>query len=324
MKCPECGHNQKVKDGLRCSSCRYEFVFNPKYDTGQMTDGKFVACIRAASQNDTVWYTENQLYAAFCRRVTRVSKAGCVVSVVLLVVGVLVATFVFVPFGLLLIVGGIFALLGGFFARLTRGGKAKRDVFERHYKKWKGSGKKLEKLIQQPSLHTPPPDWKEPDIYDYGVERLLLVERDLLVDLLVKNGVHAEQRMAVLAESGYPKYLLPVAQRLLVDQPDLPVFLLHDATPEGMKMKDRVLAGRPLDVSGHPITDLGMFPDDFQKLDRTAYFDPDDRARALPADALLLPMMTAGLTAAMVDAIPLGEVIDDPARRKGNDSTSFG
>gem|GEM_PF-4464628 len=54
MKCPECGYNQKVKYGLTCGHCNYTFCFNPK-ESGplKVTDGKFRACIKSASQQGT-------------------------------------------------------------------------------------------------------------------------------------------------------------------------------------------------------------------------------------------------------------------------------
>ena len=68
------------------------------------------------------------------------------------------------------------------------------------------------------------------------MERILVVARDLLVDLMINNNRHTDQRILVLAESGYPDYLVPRARQLLEERCDLPVFLLHDATPSGVAM----------------------------------------------------------------------------------------
>ena len=62
-------------------------------------------------------------------------------------------------------------------------------------RKWVGVQGPIEKMIETPRLGTPPPEFEEPDLYDYGVERILVVQHDLLVDLFVLNGLHAEQRM---------------------------------------------------------------------------------------------------------------------------------
>ena len=324
MKCPECGHNQKVKDGLRCAGCKYAFTFNPKDARSfGMTDGKFAACLRAASQNGTAWFTRNQLYAVFCSRLTRSSWIGWLIGTGLLVAGAGVAL------AINAVVGGVLAIVGtvvvwGMYGNFSQAKKlTRRTTFHEFMRMWKASGKEIEWLIEAPSLHEPPPEWSEPDIYDYGVERILVVERDLLVDLFVKNGAHAEQRMLVLAESGYPQYLVPVAQRLLEETPELPIFLLHDATSNGTSMKDRVLASGLLPLGGHTVTDLGMFPTDFQRLARTKRFDPENSDRTLPVDAMMLPFLVGGMSEAMTEEVTLGSILDDPQRRRSNDS-SFG
>ncbi|MDA1018096.1 MAG: hypothetical protein O3A00_27020 [Planctomycetota bacterium] len=134
------------------------------------------------------------------------------------------------------------------------------------------------------------------------------------MDLFVKNGVHAELKMLVLAESGFPEYIVPVAKRLSNEREDLPVFLLHDATLHGIEMEERVLDSDLLPIEGHPITDLGMFPSDFRKLKRTADFDPRNEDRTLPADAMMLPFMTMGL-GAMVGGLAFGEMLEEQNRQ---------
>ncbi len=121
--------------------------------------------------------------------------------------------------------------------------------------------------------------------------------------------------MLVLSESGYPNYLLPMARRLLTEQPDLPVFLLHDATTHGAAMEGRVLANGRLPLDGHPVTDIGMFSTDFQKLKRTKGFDPDNKHRALPVDAMMLPFMTMGLEVAMVEGMTFSSMIEQHHKR---------
>ncbi len=323
MKCPKCRYNQRARCGMKCDRCGYEFVFNPKDPaTRGLTDGKFEACIRAASQNGTTYFTRNQLYAVFCRRM-RGSPAGAAIgAVVALAAAAVFAAMELWPFGFMAGILGVGLLFSAMESAMR---KYTPQQFDRLLDTWLSSGRTIDRLIEKPSLHDPPPEWSEPDIYDYGVERLLIVERDILVDLFVKNGVHAEQRMLVLSESGYPEYLLPVARRLLEEQPDLVVFLLHDATEHGVMMQERVLASGLLPLSQHPIVDLGLFPSDFRKLKRTNQFDPDNKKRALPVDAMMLPFMTLGLAAAMAEGTTLGTLIEQQQERVADASTiSFG
>ena len=322
MKCPQCGYDQKAKYGLTCSGCRYHFVFNPKESrTAGLTDGKFIGCINAASQNDTIYFTRNQLYGTYCRRMNHSAASKIVMGVATLVAAIAFAAVGVWPFAMLLFILGIVLLISSLpiFKKKTSPAQFKSLLDQ-----WSAGGQAIERMLEQPSLHDPPPDWNEPDIYDYGVERLLIVERDILVDLFVKNGAHAEQRMLVISETGYPKYLLPVAHRVLQEQPDLPVFLLHDATPHGTEMQPRALASNLLPLKDHPVTDLGMFPDDFKKLRRTDHFDPDDTLRALPVDSMLFPFMTMGLAAAMTEGLALSEIMEQKQGSTTDGGMDFG
>ena len=312
MKCPKCSYDQKAKLGLKCGGCGYRFTFNPKTTPG-LTDGKFLGCIQSASQNDTVWFTENQLYSVFLRKSPRAVGCAMVLGVLLLIGGCVLAFKGSGMAGIPLVVIAVGLII--FSLKNPQGPGVSLAKFKRHLDRWRKDDKPIGKLLQEPSLHEPPPEWDEPDIYDYGVERILIVERDILVDMFVKNGLHAEQRMLVVAESGYPDYLVPVAERLLNERKDLPVFLLHDATLHGIEMEERVLESGILPIAGHPLTDLGMFPKDFRKLSRTQHFDPKNEDRSLPADAMMLPFLTMGLGAAMLGGIAFSAMLEEEGRR---------
>jgi len=325
MKCPKCGSDQKAKLGMTCGGCQYEFVFNPKeWETYKLTDGKFASYIRAASQNDTAYFTENQLYGVYCRRQSKQVWPFAVAGVILLIATFFLFVYVHFVAGIIACFLGIASVATSFEnQKINR--NTRRSSFQCLLESWNKAGNSLEWMITEPALHEPPPDWSEPDIYDYGVERILIVERDLLVDLFVKNGVHAEQRMLVIAESGYPNYLLPIARRLLNERPDLPVFLLHDATTQGAGMHARLLEDGPLDLSRHPVTDLGLFPADFVRLKRTSKFDPENDNRDLPVDALAMPALTSCIGAAMIHEEPVAVILNENERReRDEDHHGFG
>ena len=309
MKCPECRRNHKYRDGMRCR-CGYGFVLNPKRDG--MSDGRMLALCRQSSSNGTYAFTLNQLTTAFCRREMRGRRTQALVVCVVGLLGAGASFFFRDSFtalwwwygvGVSLFIATVFPLI-----LLTE--KPKQARFRTIVERWLASGRPLPKLLVEPSLHEPPPQWDEPDIYDYGVESILVVQRDLLVDLLVNNEFHASQRCLVISETGYPAYLMPKAAELLTQRPDLPVFLLHDATPVGTgmlrRMQDRPLAAN-LNASLH---DLGLFPQDVARLAKLRPTLRRSGDYALAVDCIPYAMLVSGLSQAIDQRVSLADIID--------------
>ncbi|MBL8250067.1 MAG: hypothetical protein JNK31_00205, partial [Candidatus Competibacter sp.] len=95
----------------------------------------------------------------------------------------------------------------------------------------------------------------------YAPERILVVERDDLVDMLVRNRFHASHKTAVISCSGYPKRVVEACQDFLRRHPDTPVQLLHDASLKGFKLKTQLEADTQWPLAGRPLVDLGLSPE---------------------------------------------------------------
>ena len=258
MKCPNCDYNQRRgREGMVCKKCRYDFVFDPQED--EMTDGKFLASVRRASSNDTYFFTANQLYAAACRRL-RPAYAP-----LLLLVGIGFFAFILwkverAPLIAKLAVGGfaVLILIACYFSLRPR---LKRKAWDKHLAHWHQNRPPLKKLIQSPELKDPPPDCDEPDIYDYGVEQILICERDEVVDWLVLNNYHVNTKTAVISENGYPEYLIPKIRTLLAQTPPPSIYLLHDSPDSTPPMITRVRESRIFDLYEADLTVLGIDPE---------------------------------------------------------------
>ena len=316
MKCPSCSTNHSYSSGMRCK-CGYRFALDPK--RYGLADGRFLAIIQKASSGGTAYFTENQLYTAYAQKMTE-SKVGCLLvgGIVLLVVAAVIFfdqdNSSLMPF----VVGAVGVLALGIWVLTRRRGPPNRKKFLdtiQAYEKEKGP---LEQLVLRPSLHEPPPDWPEPDIYDYGVERILIVQHDVLVDVLVRNGVHTSQRALLLSGSGYPDYIREHARTALRENPELPVFFLHDATPEGAAWFNTCSASDFLPWESHPKIDLGLHPQDVENLKRLRPLRPEKQRFALPVDAVPFGILALGLGSAFEQQLPLGALI--PPNERGDGS----
>ena len=322
MKCPQCAHQHPAKEGMACSKCNYRFTFNPKsINNLNFTDNKFVRAIAKASGNGTYHFTDNQLYSAYASQQKATRIFVLVFSFFLLCA---IAVYFNHPTA-----GVIFAIVSGIgiVGSLTlKPSVMAREQFAERIQQWKSSGKKIEGLLERPGLHKPPPTWPEVDIYDYGVERILIVQRDILVDLLVLNGQHAEQRMLVISQNGYPDYLQERANQLILQRADLPVFFLHDA--ETGKSRDEnpptLEAFEWLTAQPKNFVDLGFYAEDFRQLKQTANYDQSNSERSLPVDALLMGSLATGVGACMVSGHTFAEELAREASNQAGVSSDFG
>ena len=320
MKCPRCQASRKYRDGMNCP-CGYRFALDPKQDG--CTDGKFLRMVHQASMGGTSYFTLNQLHTACCRKHHVSPKIPLVGAALGIGAGMI---FLLIP-GLRTFLFGaalfVLVCLGMATICVFRSGPT-RQRLEGWLDKYEAMHGPLERLLRTPQLDTPPPEWPEPDIYDYGVERLIVVQHDLLVDLLVFNDVHASQRALVISGRGYPEYLLDRVVRELEENEQLPVFFLHDATQEGAAWVREMQESESLPWHHHPKVDLGMAPQDMEKVKRLAPLHPERVNYALPVDALPWGMLAAGLGLAVEQQASLGALLATAETRGEASTSSFG
>ncbi|MCR9145436.1 MAG: hypothetical protein NXI24_24570 [bacterium] len=255
MKCPECGtitKNREVR--AQCPKCAYGWVFGVG---DSIRDTQFLALIRKASNNFTAYYTKNQLYAAHVAR-NAGAGPGWLFAISAVAIGIAaLALAEGMPIEILLIIAPVILLFG----YLTiRNRSMLQNDFEVLLRKWITRRGNPERLLRESELRlrNPPPDFSESDIYDYGVEKVLIVERDILVDFFVLNEFAMREKALVISETGYPVYLEDRLREIVIAQPNVPVYLLHDATDTGVKMRSRVIQRWP-QIHVKQILDCGLF-----------------------------------------------------------------
>lgn len=137
----------------------------------------------------------------------------------------------------------------------------------------------------------------------------MIVQRDELVDLFVLNQWHTQNKTLVLAESGYPNYLNKQAREVLQKDPDLPVFLLHDATRSGMMMAQRVQKLPWIELKEHRVVDVGLSYNDVAKIKRLGRKKNDLTAHV---DNIPYMMLASGLGTALVGGLAFADLLEKP------------
>ncbi|MET7768092.1 hypothetical protein [Nocardia sp. NPDC005366] len=100
--------------------------------------------------------------------------------------------------------------------------------------------------------HTP-----EPDLFDYGLPRLLVCESDGIAQMLRANGVPMESACPVLSAAELP--LDPRVAGMLTLVERATIYLLHEASADGLTFRDR-LPGLTDVPAGVRVVALGLRP----------------------------------------------------------------
>ncbi|MFC1744961.1 hypothetical protein ACFL35_13295 [Candidatus Riflebacteria bacterium] len=321
MICPKCKVNHRKKAGMRCV-CGYSFTLDPG-ETNGLTDAKFLSCLNLASANATYYFTKNQLYTAYCKRMLG-NSSGCLRKIFwFLIIGSIVLL-VFsggLAFPIVIIMG-----FAAFFVWLI--GRLSitpppREKLGDAVVKWEKEKGPIKKLIQNPGMTQPPPEFTETDIYDYGVESILIVDDDLLVDLFVLNNFHAQKHTLVISASGYPGYLLTIAEKILSESPDLPVLFLHDS--KGKNMISRITHNLPF-LGGVDVIDLGFFQDDIAMISAIRPTRPEKQQNRIPVDLIPYKTILALLTISLAEKVSFASILSQggPGFGESEGYMSFG
>ncbi|MGW6727152.1 hypothetical protein ACWF9G_14735 [Nocardia sp. NPDC055029] len=97
----------------------------------------------------------------------------------------------------------------------------------------------------------------EPDLFDYGLPRLLVCESTEIAQMLRANGIPMESACPVVGADELP--LDPRVAGMLELVERSAVFLLHDASPHGLTFPDRVRELTPI-PDGVRVIPLGLRP----------------------------------------------------------------
>jgi hypothetical protein len=262
MTCIRCGLDSKKKDRVdgHCPGCHKPFAF----ERGDLfTDMALKRAIDAVSSEGRVKWGVEHLYYELCRRRTRaVGRVPLVVAVVAAVAAAVMGTIAYatgepMP-GLIAAAAGAAAIvaLRYHFKKTVPVTRPQFDVLWGRFVSVHGEPKG--RIVRRPAPSQPRS--LEPDVGDYSFDRVVVCDRARTVDLLLANNFHFENNCAVLSVGGYPPGPFETVRAMLRRNPKLSVFALHDATPGGCRMTQR-LAADPSWFQGHArVVDVGLRP----------------------------------------------------------------
>jgi DNA-directed RNA polymerase subunit RPC12/RpoP len=262
MKCPKCRNNHKKKDGPACSSCGYRFIFPDPTKGYELSDNQFANILKKVSANSTSHFLTGQVQAAIATR--RPPLPVYIMQTIFLTLfftvffGGIINEFM----GSVVFVAIVPVIVIGISIKLYSGSRAWPEHKEVSYwlEEWEERFGPLQYWVSSPSLNTSTPSSEsvEQDIDAYGVQRLLIVDNELLVDVLIKNHWHTDHQTLVVSASGYPSSVTELVNRYLSKNPNLIVYLFHSSHAENFR-EQIVSAGKIL-LKEHQVNDLGITP----------------------------------------------------------------
>jgi hypothetical protein len=252
MRCPDCKYDQRYRYGTRCGQCGYQFVFRKNVD--QITDSALRQMIQRLSDNGQYAFTATQLALTLCRHWRRTAwyLIFCGLSALLIAAWVLTTNGLGFIGALLFVVAlPLVIYMGRRPATVLPFHKA-CALIDRYHQAHPIAG-----LADGKAFARQDAPLDSQDLY-YAPERILVVERDELVDLLVRNRFHLTAKTAVISRSGYPAHLLAACREFLRRHPQTPVQLLHDASSLGFGLAAQLAADPHWPLAPHPLVDLGI------------------------------------------------------------------
>ncbi len=316
MRCIKCAADNTLKDRSgnsgRCKNCRHPFAFDPKVKANvNFTDKFFQQSLASLSANGSLYFTPRQLYYFLNRRLNAkrtdpLKVMGCLLTlgaaalaIYLLFSGAWASLLWLLP--LLAAALGVALLASrGLRRRLRDHEHGQLAASQREVQGWFNH---WHKLNPDPARMLPPPAPAprgkpqaaqiNPEVMKYSFDRVVVCDRPEVAQCLIANNFHFEHNCAILSVDGYPHDIFGAVMQMLRRNPELSVYALHDASPEGVGLAHRLRTdSRWFAHTGANVYDLGLLPR--QVFERPVFVERGPRPEPLP------PLVAATLAPAEV------------------------
>jgi DNA-directed RNA polymerase subunit RPC12/RpoP len=276
MRCPKCSHEQKYKDGMKCVQCGYRFVFNPKTD--KLRDNVISQMIQQLSDNGHYYFTRTQL-ATEIGKYWRKQKIGPIGFVIIVMIfwSIISAISEFSWFMAVAIFSFVVLPLTIFWAIRRKNRIAFKDVqasIQNYHKihpiEQMVNGKAFVETPDNPiqskpkissldfSLDNPAAIDTQQQEWFLAPEHILIVERDDIVDMLIRNRFHLETKTLVVSFSGYPTSAFKACPGFIKNNPNMSVQVLHDASVNSFGFIHKIRGDAKWRFARENLVDLGL------------------------------------------------------------------
>lgn len=105
--------------------------------------------------------------------------------------------------------------------------------FQTWLDRWQQVNEPISEMLAPPRQGSLP-ETINSDITAYSFDRAIICESAEIAQLLIANNFHFESSCAVLSITGYPRSIFQTVMEMLRRNPNLKVYVLHDASPQGI------------------------------------------------------------------------------------------
>ena len=132
--------------------------------------------------------------------------------------------------------------------------------FEEIVRRWESINNPINKMLPVPSQTNISANISS-DITNYSFDRAVICDRPSIAQMLIANNFHFENSCAVLSVTGYPESIFETVMTMLKRNPNLKVYVLHDASPKGVGLANYLRTNEKwFTDSNIAIYDVGLFP----------------------------------------------------------------
>lgn len=249
--------------------CGYRFALNPR-ERPFISDVVVFRTIGRLSDFGSRFFTYNQLYVQLYNRLLRKKRRDRIMVAVLLAFASVAGSAALAALTGSTVLAGLAAAAAaaGLLLFVRRSVFISYDLVAKTLQIYTAAYPPAN-MVDGTRFEKAPPNGFQGDFLQFSPEKILIVDRNDIVDMLLLNRFYIEQKVLVLSAKQYPSHVFSACCKILEAHPEVPVMLMHDASREGYAMKRRLLTDPAWPLTEANVKDLGIHPWDVDQARRT-------------------------------------------------------